>query len=1109
MATNFHVYSAPINFTTNGQPLAGNGGTHPAIPISSSDPDSTPKLLEPADQFSPPVRTYIRVAMFPGTMLGTKPSFYLKASATPGIPTEEGSETLLSFTMPGDAPTPIQNKSAPGSNVASVNVFDEANNIYRIEINIYKPGTSRWEFRIQNKDNNPRIFTFVVAQNDAASKQPWIHIQPLVELRPSVLVKKVDNPLVVTVNNYGTGPLKINDLAGSLLGGGFKLGTPLLAGGTSVNPNSNQNLNVLFNAPDTPQESSTLYTVNVVDPAHPELSDPKTVAGSPGHNNQVTLKAKAGQLEVVLLLDTSGSMGGKPNGDPTQNANETRLSDLKLAGQQFIQLMMNFAGGRGRIGIAQFPASGPTNNFDIQPPVDIDNVNTQTLIGKLNATTPSNSTPMGDGIGHVIGTTSASFGYFNSDNPSQLYNQRWVVLMSDGDNNSGTQPPQDFYPKMPASGISFVDKKVDFFTVAYGNTASVNHKLLQEIADKSGGQAWLADTVSDPNLTNPNPQSLMQLRKQFRAAIADKLALESSRDPGGVLTSAAPEVRSQVTVTPYDTQVAFILDWDTFRENRLSLQLLTPTCELITPTIAARHPNINYYSSPRYQMYIIQEEYLRNVQPSEASNFSNSRYGLWTLIISFGESDSDSGGETGGINLRSAAIDREPHEYEVITESRLNLRLELNQDRYHAGDSIEVTAHLTVEGRPLQNAAVTLNLETPGQSLHNWLATIKITDEEFARAAEALRGRDINELGIKEYAARLKGLTFDKFAKSIAIPMTDPNHGGVYKATFTQTSTPDTYRFYVTATALSEEGIFLRREKRPEVRVGVRPDPKKTILSIQYRQDGNLRFADIKFSVRDSFGNVQLIDPTIDPSFALTTTAGQFINALSGVSDRHVYDGSYMQTLQYPSNATPILGLQVDGVDIIPGGYPLPPSDTSAERLHYVNQVISVKLGGEDQPGANQHPDPQAILGDPFTKPQDRFFSTGSFGSVTVRVTGEVITATEAGQEVWVFVHPDVELRSYRVEALPFGFKDEWVTLGESEGVTQAFSLGTVKLQVVKAIRITDTSGRTRDSDLNVSATPGVSIRGVGVKSKPSGCLGIFVLWWFALLQLLSGSKSL
>jgi len=1107
MATNFHVYSAPIDFTTTGNSLAGkppggSGGTHTPIPISSSDPDSAPKLLEPADPFSPSVRTYIRVAMFPGTAAGTRPSFFLKASANPGIPTDEGPETPLSFTIPGGPSTTIRNKFAitSNSNVASVNVFDETNNIYRIEIDIYSPGTSRWEFRIQNNDPDPKHFTFVVAQDEPSSKQPWIHIQPLVELRPSVLVKKVDNPLVVTVNNYGTGSLKINDLPGSLLGGGFKLGNPLLAGGTSVNPNSNQNLNVLFNAPDTPQESSTLYTVNVVDPAHPELSDPRTVPGSPGHNNQVTLKAKAGQLEVVLLLDTSGSMGGKPNGDPTSNANETRLNDLKQAGQQFIQLMMNFAGGRGRIGIAQFPASGPTNNFDIQLPVDIDNVNTQTLIGELNATTPSNSTPMGDGIGHVIGTTSASFGYFNSDTPSKLYNQRWVLLMSDGDNNSGTQPPQDFYPKMPASGISFIDKKVNFFTVAYGNKASVNHKLLQEIANQSGGQAWLADAVADPmNLTNPNPQTLMQLRKNFRAAIAEKLALESSRDPGGVLTSAAPEVRSQVIVSPYDTQVAFILDWDTFQENRLSLQLLTPTGELITPTIAAQHPNINYYSSPRDQMYIIQEEYLRNVQPSEASNFSS----LWTLIISFGGSDSHGGGEDGGIIVRASAVDPEPYVYEVMTESRLNLRLEQNQDRYYAGDPIEVTAHLTVEGRPLYNAGVTLNLETPGQSLHNWLATIKITGEEFARAAEALRGRDINELGIKEYAARLKGLTFDKFAKSIAIPMTDPNHGGVYKATFTQTSTPDTYRFYVTATALSEEGVFLRREKRLEGRVGVRPAPKKTILSIQYRQDGNLRFADIQFSVRDSFGNVQLIDPTIDPSFALTTTAGQFINALSGVSDRHVYDGSYMQTLQYPSNATPILGLQVDGVDVIPGGYPLPPSDTSSERLHYVDQVISVKLGGEDQPGANQHPDPQALLGDPFTKPQDRFFSTGSFGSVTVRVTGEVITAAEAGQEVWVFVQPDAELRSYKVEALPFGFKDEWVTLGESEGVTQAFSLADAKLQVVKAIRITDTSGRTRDSDLNVSPTPGVSIQGVGVKSKPIGCFGIFVLWWFALLQLL------
>ena len=52
--------------------------------------------------------------------------------------------------------------------------------------------------------------------------------------------------------------------------------------------------------------------------------------------------------------------------------------------------------------------------------------------------------------------------------------------------------------------------------------------------------------------------------------------------------------------------------------------------------------------------------------------------------------------------------------------------------------------------------------------------------------------------------------------------------------------------------------------------------------------------------------------------------------------------------------------------------------------------------------------------------------------------------------------------------------------LGESIGVTQSFSLRAAGLESTAALRITDTSGRTRDADLKPLTSPGVSALGFG-----------------------------
>ncbi|MGO9758527.1 MAG: hypothetical protein ACLPNY_18150, partial [Roseiarcus sp.] len=67
----------------------------------------------------------------------------------------------------------------------------------------------------------------------------------------------------------------------------------------------------------------------------------------------------------------------------------------------------------------------------------------------------------------------------------------------------------------------------------------------------------------------------------------------------------------------------------------------------------------------------------------------------------------------------------------------------------------------------------------------------------------------------------------------------------------------------------------------------------------------------------------------------------------------------------------------------------------------------------------------------------------------------------------------------------------EWVEVGHSPGTTQAFRLPRAKLRVASLVRIVDLSGRTRVAGAP-SATPGVSIRGVGFARllAASYCMG-------------------
>ena len=467
----------------------------------------------------------------------------------------------------------------------------------------------------------------------------------------------------------------------------------------------------------------------------------------------------------------------------------------------------------------------------------------------------------------------------------------------------------------------------------------------------------------------------------------------SPNDPSAMFLVGQDEARHDVLLTPYDDKAAFSIYWNTPDPSRLQLELLSPTCERITADNAGQGAlsQVTFRGGDRFQSYFFDPGFLANAggQP---------RYGTWTMVV------------TPGIEIQARPADAaatlsaaevfENYTYDVMTESTLRMSLTLDQTACFAGDPVVVSARLTAAGVPVTGASVVLSTTAPGQSLANWLAGLAIPAAALAEAARRLQGQDATPLVVKTVAAQIAGLSFDPGTQQGNLVMTDPGGFGTYQATYTDTAIPEQRTLYVTAIGVTQDGVAFRREGQLGMFVQVRPDPAVTILTVQYGAAGA---ATATVFPKDKFGNVLLTDPQPSGSLQLVATGAEFTGSL--VSN---LDGSYSRPLRI-TGPSPTVGVQFNGQDVIPAR-PVPP----LADLHYVDEVISFDAGAIAS--ANQHSDPQAVLGSVEGKPAGTFVSLGAAGQLTVGFRRQVILADD-GDDITVFIQPDDDLRAYRLEA--------------------------------------------------------------------------------------------
>ena len=926
-----------------------------------------------------------------------------------------------------------------------------ANNVYLLKVFIEIDGTGI-DIQINSVGHN---FVWVVADNDTDSQQPWIQLTPFPAFGALINQPATINTQALQINNRGTGSLTVTTISPALAApyslnpaGTLNSGLP-----ATVLPNQATPTNVLIGF-TTAAVGVTAPTSYTVDGDNGAVSPPPS-----GHNKGFSLSATATQLEVVLALDTSGSMAAT---DTTSAS--SRLSELQTAASQFVVYLKQFGQTGGNFGVVQFPGSDPNNftTFSVVPwkAIPAPPMGPDPDIALINGLMPTDATPMD---GAILEATSGAF--FSGTTT----NLRWMLLMSDGAWNVGNDPNNE--------GVVLKGKNIIVFSAGYGQSGQVDYATLSNLATKTNGQALQVDIGAGI--------SAVKLAQKFKSVIAAGLTINAATDPDGIIFPGQ-DVRHEIIITPYDRKAVFSLNWDTPNIG-LTLQLLTPTCELITPQSAANTPGITFHTDARYQMYGIDESYLHNnADPSQP------RHGTWRMIVSYPNVI---------LELRAARAVAvgpvgEHYSYDVLTDSALKLDVTLDRDVYYAGDPITVAAKLTVQGLPVTGASARLSVTAPGQSMDNWLAGIPITAAEYQNAAALLAGKDAFGVYIKAFAAQLKGLVFDGLNSTTGLAMTDSNNSGVYSATVDQTSVPDSHKLYVTVTGTTADGVTFRRERSVEVHVGVRPDPRFTRFSISYGAQANPAMVTglVTLTPLDSFGNVVLVDPASSHYIQLQAQGATLDPKLATT-----FNGTYTSGVTYPVGSSPVFSLVVGGQPVFTGK-PIVPIG----QFIWVDQVVKFTPGLEGAPGANKHTNPDDALGDILATP-NTFTSLGGYGSLAVRIRGQLITAS-GGDEVTVFVQPDDSPRAYLVEALSANRGDDkdkdkddddddddktaqWVALGTSPGTTASFSLSAGKLSAAKAICITDQSGLTGTRS-NPYPTPGVSVNAVGIKSASAGSTG-------------------
>jgi hypothetical protein len=856
-------------------------------------------------------------------------------------------------------------------------------------------------------------------QQPAQVLQPWVH---LFETLPfGVTAAKA-----TSVANLGTGGTTASFVSSVVDAFSYTSGSVSVAAGSLAS------LAFTFAAPIN--QVGTKTADFVLTPA----TDPNGSAGATLHNTETELSATFGNTEIVMLLDGSGSMGTAPNGSSAAVGNR-RWDQMIESAESFLNILKHGVPDESSVSvkIVVFPdITNLANNAVVIPisPPTFGQAFIDAFVNKFrNELSPQGGTPLGDGETLALAQFS-----------STTANVQGLVILSDGASNAGSAP-------FPIPATPAIDEP---FAIAYGvGTSDVRPDLLQLVVGA-------ADRVFkvDVEAGNPTHTPLFQAQKAFAQIGKHILGFDDAADPAGVVTSTTPVATHEVTVTELDERVIIWLNWNTDNAERLSFELLSPRCEIISK--GSLPEGVAYTGTTKHQIFSLTDAFLRNT----GGGFD--RYGTWRLVVRLGSRDEGDG----PILIRRALaenLDSEPYQYAVWTKTRLgvNLDLQLGKKPLRTGDTIAVRSDVALDGVPIRKAQSALEVTSLTSSLERFIASSRISSDLFERVRKEQEALGITDFwAVKTAALASLGQVFTAGTTTVTIPMIE-GEPGIYRPSVPVIArNPGAMTLRLVARGELRSGVPFQREATKEVQVQAAIDPAHTTLDVQYNLEAGTALVTVR--PNDAFGNPVLFDPKTIQLFTLKARGAELKGPLSPQ-----LDGSYTQSIKVDRRAKPFVDFIMDDQVVLSIAVPVP------FGLVWVDELKQFCPGPDLK--ANEHANPKFLLG-PLEGSRG-FLSLGALGVVDVEAHCDRFSPST----VTVFVQPDTDLRPYKVEAFvgkSSGHKSQarWVELGTSSGVSQTFSLEPAGKQAQARVRISDSSGRSIQRPGVPLKTPGVSLIAVG-----------------------------
>jgi hypothetical protein len=389
-------------------------------------------------------------------------------------------------------------------------------------------------------------------------------------------------------------------------------------------------------------------------------------------------------VDVALVLDLSGSMGDAiPCTSPCVScpAPCTRLKVLKSAAQEFVDAYRFFAWKADRItvryfqtAVSSFPGPGELVNLLLSP-VPCGMVCADAVIGSIAGTSANNLTALGPGLLAAIGQLAMDA------NPGR---KAHIIVFSDGMQNVGPfvveipeTAPGDGYA---AGDLEIGTTRLDGATVPKIHTLGIDGlsaymALMKHIGQETGGEN---------QLTTDAASTMIQM---FLGGVETVL---KNRSPQLVayrrgMLSADTAVE-QFTVNAGVTRI--LLELSRAPSTRLSFQVLKDGRDVTESG--------HTITRDSYQMFIMD-------LPTRAGPDTVTAGGRWDLVIK---------GQP-GTPYHAAAI---------VDEPRLTYEVSAGQATYAVGEPIQLTAEISLGGKPIDDAAVTATVGRPGQGIGTLLS---------------------------------------------------------------------------------------------------------------------------------------------------------------------------------------------------------------------------------------------------------------------------------------------------------------------------------------------------------------------------------------------------